>query len=739
MTDPTTYLHTVFGTTVGRAHLAIGSGPFVSDRGRYQHRSWSESTFGWPEEAERLARSIGQAVAAEDDVYVCPYLMVGEKRAKGAAVERTKVHADLDGDGVPLDLIGQLGAYAVASGTPGHAHVYVDLEDNVPAHWHELLCRGLGAFLGDADAKISDNDLLRPPGTLSHKARVRDGVDPTPVEWLRKPSDRRWNAQELARTLGVTLPARDAPRTVLAGVTGATVVVENVTVDALPAKVRDALAEATGDRSADTMRVVGACHDAGLTLAQTRGVVALRSDLAARLAGRHDDDVLTCWLKATDSRAERRAESAPVAPIAPLAPVSPEGPEETGAVLDDVRNWLSRFIATMTPADLDLLTLWAAHTWLCVETYTTPRLVLDSPVPGSGKTTTLEHLDRLCVRPVQAASLSSPALLARMLNDGVRTILIDEADRSLDPKKEGVAELLAILNSGYKRGGTRPVLVPGKEGKWVVSEMPTFAPVAMAGNNPALPEDTRQRCIRVLLLPDLTGRIEESDWEFIDADARTLGHRLARWADRVRDDVRGTRPPLPDGITGRARERWAPLKRVAVMAGGTWPTRVDEMALHDKEQIEMDREDGMIREKPALLLLRHLHDLWPATETFMPTVELCDLLARNHPDEWGDGSPFGKAITAQRLGRMLATSYKINSTRLDRDGARGYVRATLAQAWQTMGIEAAPVPAPVRSTPPEQTGASGADGETGTPEAGCSLHAEPRPDVCWTCENRAAS
>lgn len=60
--------------------------------------------------------------------------------------------------------------------------------------------------------------------------------------------------------------------------------------------------------------------------------------------------------------------------------------------------------------------------------------------------------------------LSSPALLTRMLDAGMRTVLIDEADHSLNPEKEGVAELLGVLNSGYKRGGTRPVLVPTKDG-----------------------------------------------------------------------------------------------------------------------------------------------------------------------------------------------------------------------------------------------------------------------------------
>lgn len=142
--------------------------------------------------------------------------------------------------------------------------------------------------------------------------------------------------------------------------------------------------------------------------------------------------------------------------VGSAGPVGPVGSFER--VLTDVRAWLSRFVCVMDDLDLDLLTLWAAHTHLAFETYTTPRLVLDSSMPGSGKTTVLEHLSRLCLEPVQAASLSSPALLTRMLNKSMRTILIDEVDRSLDPKKPGVDDLIAVLNSGYKRGATRPVL-----------------------------------------------------------------------------------------------------------------------------------------------------------------------------------------------------------------------------------------------------------------------------------------
>ena len=57
------------------------------------------------------------------------------------------------------------------------------------------------------------------------------------------------------------------------------------------------------------MRVVGACRDAGLTLEQTRGVVARRSDLAGRLDERADDDVARCWERA-EPQGETRLEDA---------------------------------------------------------------------------------------------------------------------------------------------------------------------------------------------------------------------------------------------------------------------------------------------------------------------------------------------------------------------------------------------------------------------------------------------
>ena len=114
----------------------------------------------------------------------------------------------------------------------------------------------------------------------------------------------RYQPDALAAELGVTLPQPAAsPITNGHNTKGRQAAAEPVNLDDCPSVLAALdIVSSPPDRSTDTMRVVGACYNAGLTLAQTRWVVGTRPDLAGRLAERNDDDVLTCWIKATDSR-----------------------------------------------------------------------------------------------------------------------------------------------------------------------------------------------------------------------------------------------------------------------------------------------------------------------------------------------------------------------------------------------------------------------------------------------------
>jgi hypothetical protein len=151
--------------------------------------------------------------------------------------------------------------------------------------------------------------------------------------------------------------------------------------------------------------------------------------------------------------------------------------------------------------------------------------------------------------------------------------------------------------------------------------------------------------------------------------------------------VRLTRPSLPESVKGRARERWSPLKRVAEAAGGHWPAVVDALSEEDVRRLDSEREEGIVQQRPHVVLLAHIHEVWEDGETFVPTEELIDRLVDRHPETWGEFSSFGKRLTAQRLGRMLSSGYKIQTSRPDANGRRGYLRVTLATAFRRFGLD----------------------------------------------------
>jgi len=115
----------------------------------------------------------------------------------------------------------------------------------------------------------------------------------------------------------------------------------------------------------------------------------------------------------------------------------------------------------------------------------------------------------------------------------------------------------------------------------------------MAGNSPHLPPDTVSRSIRVLLMPDLDGTVEDSDWEMIEDNAKALHQSVADFADAVRDQVRGMVVDLPHGCIGRSKEKWRPLKRVARAAGGRWPAIADRLIVKSMAEDAAEREAGL--------------------------------------------------------------------------------------------------------------------------------------------------
>jgi hypothetical protein len=139
-------------------------------------------------------------------------------------------------------------------------------------------------------------------------------------------------------------------------------------------------------------------------------------------------------------------------------PAKWEGPPVDGAeLLADVERFAGRFLALPTVHHLVVLCLWVVYTWAVGAFCVTPRLVLDSPEPGSGKTRVLEILALLCRDAKLTLSTTTAALYRRIKSAGDRppTILQDECDAVFGRTNNFQAEdLRGLFNAGYKTGAT---------------------------------------------------------------------------------------------------------------------------------------------------------------------------------------------------------------------------------------------------------------------------------------------
>lgn len=358
----------------------------------------------------------------------------------------------------------------------------------------------------------------------------------------------------------------------------------------------------------------------------------------------------------------------------------------TGSVLDDLHDWLARYIVPTEGEDLWALTLWATHTHFLDQAGASPRLLLTSALPESGKTTALEHLERFTADPLLIANAPTPAYAARVAER--HTLLIDEADTHVGGGGDA-GQLFGIVNAGYRPSGTYGVLEADESGKYVPVQHPVFGAVAMAGISPTLPPAFLTRCITVHLSPDVYDEAEESDWETIGADADALAERLREWAAAVVLDGGET---MPNGVKGRMRELWRPLKRIANAAGDDWPARCDALMQRALDDRAADRADGLDTLPMHALLVRDIYGVWhlvdPEHEGFAPTTDLLLALRNGDPERWGDQQGSGRRpLTPQRMGRML-TKYGIRSGREpDGERRRGYHRDKFVRTWRALGIE----------------------------------------------------
>ncbi|WP_245782516.1 DUF3631 domain-containing protein [Actinokineospora terrae] len=330
-----------------------------------------------------------------------------------------------------------------------------------------------------------------------------------------------------------------------------------------------------------------------------------------------------------------------------------------------------------------MLALWYAHTWVIDAFYITPRLILSSPEPGSGKTRVLEIAQHLTRQPEMTAG-GSAAALVRMVAAGPITILMDEVDTVFGANGAGNEEVRQMLNLGYKRTATIPKTKGDPASGFTVERLPIFAPTALAGLAGRMPDTITTRAITIHLRRRRHDEKVEAYREAkIIRQAEPLREALSTWAISAGERLVGTEPEMPPGVDDRPAEIWEPLLAIADEAGGHWPMTARAACTH----FVFDKNTT-----PSLgvRLLGDLRALF--TEAGTDRMHSAEIVARLRAIEDGPWSDVGgKPIDAQRLARELSLyhvapmTFKHNST-----NAKGYVtfptgtqvtQVGLADAW----------------------------------------------------------
>lgn len=263
------------------------------------------------------------------------------------------------------------------------------------------------------------------------------------------------------------------------------------------------------------------------------------------------------------------------------------------SLLDDVEQYLSRYVVFPSP-DLRFTTaLWLIGTYLWPELDVYPYLVITSSTKRSGKTRLAELLSFVASNPRWLTAGTAPTMFY-MIRDENPTILVDEAETMTS---EAAGTMRSALNAGYRRGQTIPRMGQDKK----VEHWPVYCPkvfILIGDVNDTL----RDRSI-ILTMQRASAVAMEQTTRFVWGRAEQEGNAIGL---RIKAEVEDNRKALLDAfdgfaglpfLTDRDEELWTPLFVLAQTFG---PARVTAL-----QRIAVDLSTEKTAEARAYSALKH--------------------------------------------------------------------------------------------------------------------------------------
>lgn len=357
-----------------------------------------------------------------------------------------------------------------------------------------------------------------------------------------------------------------------------------------------------------------------------------------------------------------------------------DGREHGEAVLNEVRHFLARFVSFPTPAVLDMVTLWVAHTHVVdgderLAFDTTPRLAFISDGPASGKTRAMEIVTELAHKGKILIDVTHPSF-AEEMHEHQRTVGMDEVDILFGGTGRAKSVLRSLVNAGYRRKGATWTRA-GKDEKCI------FGPVVMAGLGRTwrASDDLkalRSRTITVTMAKG-GGMVETYRPRAHDNLAAALRKVLGKWAARHAPLILEDWPDLPDGVNDRDEEIWTPLFMVANAAGGHWPASVRAAC----EELVLGNQDNAPEDMPlSQQLLADLRAVF-GPERKMSTVRIIQGLYAIPGAPWRQLWP-DETTAPRELSALLGDEVQPIKVREGERSLRGYDRLHAADGRRSL-------------------------------------------------------
>lgn len=310
-----------------------------------------------------------------------------------------------------------------------------------------------------------------------------------------------------------------------------------------------------------------------------------------------------------------------------------------------------------------LLAYFTLNTWTFQVFDTVPYLLLESAVPGCGKSTVIRLLATLSCRSRKASSLSE-AVMFRLIDAEAPSLFVDEAE-VIEGRSERAEALRAVAHEGYKRGGQVPRCTgDSHEVQWFDVYCPkVFA--AIGGLTGALLD----RCLVLHMEKAPKDRIRKSTrFRALIRDSQHLSRQLESYAIQAKDALLRLYEAEPDcgywpSITDREAELWGPLLIHARLAGSTTEADLLEVV---KRFSEVKAEIKSAELKIALTIeLLNAISAHPG-DTFAPgdlLIPLCQM------EEWGRllAQAKGRDEHAHRVAQASKIGYFLRAFRLLRN------------------------------------------------------------------------